>query len=138
MISARPVYPFMVEGTKTISFEVTSTLGAVPDDIFCCVGGGGLLGGVHKGFDELMSLGKSQSMPRIHGGQRIDTVDQLCDWLLDVHGVAVVPGSSFGDAGCFRISFAASDEALAEGLSRMARALATHYRASRRARNVGP
>ena len=72
MISARPVNPFMVEGTKTISFEVTSTLGAVPDDIFCCVGGGGLLGGVHKGFDELMSLGKSQSMPRIHGGQRID------------------------------------------------------------------
>ena len=61
MISARPVNPFMVEGTKTISFEVTSTLGTIPDDIFCCVGGGGLLGGVYKGFDELMSLGKTKS-----------------------------------------------------------------------------
>ena len=80
----------------------------------------------------------SALIPARHGGQRIDTVDQLCDWLLDVHGVAVVPGSSFGDAGCFRISFAASDEALAEGLSRIARALATLDRASRRARNAGP
>jgi aspartate aminotransferase len=63
-------------------------------------------------------------------------VDDLCDRLLDVHGVAVVPGSSFGDAGCFRISFAASDEALAEGLSRIGRALAALDPTSPRARNA--
>jgi aspartate aminotransferase len=79
----------------------------------------------------------SALLPASDGGQRLDTVDQLCDWLLDVHGVAVVPGSSFGDQGCFRISFAASDEALAEGLSRIGRALATLDRGSRQARNAG-
>jgi threonine synthase len=72
MISARAVNPFMVEGTKTIAFETVAALGRVPGDVFCCVGGGGLLGGVHKGFAELIGLGRTQAMPRIHGGQRID------------------------------------------------------------------
>jgi aspartate aminotransferase len=80
----------------------------------------------------------SALLPARDGGQPIDTVDQLCDRLLDVHGVAVVPGSSFGDAGCFRISFAASDEALAEGLSRTGRALAALDPTSPRARNAKP
>jgi aspartate/methionine/tyrosine aminotransferase len=78
----------------------------------------------------------SALLPARDGGQPIETVDQLCDRLLDVHGVAVVPGSSFGDAGCFRISFAASDEALAEGLSRIGRALAALDPTSPRARNA--
>lgn len=72
MISARPVNPFMVEGTKTISFEIAATLGSVPDELFCCVGGGGLLGGMSKGFSELIGLGQSGRMPRIHGAQRSD------------------------------------------------------------------
>lgn len=72
MISARPVNPFMVEGTKTIAFEIAAELNGVPDEMFCCVGGGGLLGGMHKGFSELVGLGQSPHMPRIHGGQRND------------------------------------------------------------------
>ena len=72
MISARPVNPFMVEGTKTISFEITASLGEVPDEMFCCVGGGGLLGGMFKGFTELKGLGQTTRMPRMHGAQRVD------------------------------------------------------------------
>lgn len=72
MISARPVNPFMVEGTKTIAFEITASLGQVPDMVFCCVGGGGLLGGVYKGFQELVGLAQATAIPVIHGGQRID------------------------------------------------------------------
>ena len=60
------------------------------------------------------------------------------DWLLDHHGVAVVPGSAFGDERCFRLSFAASDEALAEGLRRIAGAIATLDRSTGRARNASP
>jgi threonine synthase len=71
MVSARPVNPFMVEGTKTISFEIAAALGQV-DEVWCCIGGGGLLGGVHKGFTELVGLGRASAVPRIHGGQRAD------------------------------------------------------------------
>jgi aspartate/methionine/tyrosine aminotransferase len=51
------------------------------------------------------------------------SVDAFCDWLLDVHGIAVVPGTAFGDDRCVRISFAASETALTEGLARLERAL---------------
>jgi threonine synthase len=72
MISGRPVNPYMVEGSKTIAFEIAAELGDVPDEVFCCVGGGGCLGGVHKGFVELVGLGLAGTVPRIHGGQRAD------------------------------------------------------------------
>jgi aspartate aminotransferase len=78
----------------------------------------------------------SALLPAAGGGRMVDDVDELCDWLLEAHGVAVVPGSAFGDARCFRISFAASDEALAEGLERIARAIATLDRSTGRARNA--
>jgi aspartate aminotransferase len=80
----------------------------------------------------------SALLPAHDGAQPIGDVDQLCDWLLDQYGVAVVPGSAFGDARCFRISFAASDEALAEGLKRIVRAIATLDHSIARARNAGP
>ncbi|HEX3349489.1 MAG TPA: pyridoxal-phosphate dependent enzyme [Acetobacteraceae bacterium] len=83
MISARPVNPYMVEGSKTIAFEIAAELGAAPDDVFACVGGGGCLGGIHKGFAELIGLGQAQLMPRVHGGQRGDhghaPIDRLGD-----------------------------------------------------------
>ncbi len=69
MVSARPVNPYMVEGGKTIAFEIAASLGAPPDHVFCCVGGGGLLGGVYKGFGELRAMGLVPRVPRISGGQ---------------------------------------------------------------------
>jgi aspartate aminotransferase len=53
----------------------------------------------------------------------IETVQQLCDWLIEDHGLAVVPGSAFGDSACIRISFAASETDLEKGLARLASAL---------------
>jgi aspartate aminotransferase len=50
-------------------------------------------------------------------------VDQLCDWLLESHGLALVPGTAFGDAGCVRISFAASEADIETGMQRLAAAL---------------
>jgi aspartate aminotransferase len=47
------------------------------------------------------------------------TVDALCDWLLDVHGVTTVPGSAFGDDRCIRLSFAASERDIKTGLDRL-------------------
>ncbi len=51
---------------------------------------------------------------------KIDNVDDLCNWLLEVHHVATVPGSAFGDAKSLRISFATSTENLTEAIKRIA------------------
>jgi aspartate aminotransferase/aminotransferase len=49
----------------------------------------------------------------------------LADYFLDHGGVAVVPGTTFGEKGdgCFRISFAASYEDCKEGMERIARCM---------------
>ena len=61
----------------------------------------------------------------VAGNHRIDSVDDLCDWLLAEHLVSTVPGTAFGNDRCIRLSFAASDGDLAKGLDRLAAALAT-------------
>ena len=81
MVSARPANPFMVEGAKTIAFEIAAELGAAPDEVYCCVGGGGLLGAMTKGFGELQRLDLARSLPRMHGGQHIDGVHAPIDRL---------------------------------------------------------
>ncbi|MDP6709000.1 MAG: aspartate transaminase, partial [Alphaproteobacteria bacterium] len=43
-------------------------------------------------------------------------------YLLEAAGVAVVPGGAYGVSGYFRVSFAASMEALEEGARRIHRA----------------
>ena len=48
---------------------------------------------------------------------------EFCAWLLDEAGVAIVPGRAFGLPGHLRLSFAYSDEALSQGLSRIGEAL---------------
>jgi aspartate aminotransferase len=55
----------------------------------------------------------------------IKDADQLCMWLLENSFVALVGGGSFGAPNCFRLSTAASDEALIEAVARVKAALAT-------------
>lgn len=57
------------------------------------------------------------------GNRVMDTVESLCDWLIEEHGVATVPGSAFGDPQCIRLSFATSEAELEKGLSRLVTAL---------------
>lgn len=57
------------------------------------------------------------------GNHVIDTTDQLCDWLLENHGVSTVPGTAFGAAGSIRLSFAASEVDLKKALHRIAQGL---------------
>ena len=64
-------------------------------------------------------LGKSA------GNTRIETDMEFCDWLLDEHHVAAVPGSAFGGPGCIRLSFAASDDQIRTAIARLAEAVAT-------------
>lgn len=74
--------PYMTEGKKTVSYEIalqlTEQMGAAahnpeqlvaPDAVFVSVGDGCIIGGVHKGFRDLLALGWIERMPRIYGVQ---------------------------------------------------------------------
>jgi aspartate aminotransferase len=58
-------------------------------------------------------------------GQRPATSSQLAELLLDEADVAVVPGEAFGTDGYFRLSCALGDADLEEGVSRLAKLLAS-------------
>ncbi|QWT24296.1 pyridoxal phosphate-dependent aminotransferase [Subtercola sp. PAMC28395] len=55
------------------------------------------------------------------GGVTPTTSLELADLILDQVEVAVIPGEAFGPSGFLRLSYALSDEALAEGVSRLQR-----------------
>jgi len=62
--------PFNVEGAKTIAYELLAqTAPSLPDWIVAPVGGGGLLGGVWRGFLDLRRLGLIDRLPRLAGVQ---------------------------------------------------------------------
>ncbi|RME97688.1 MAG: threonine synthase, partial [Chloroflexi bacterium] len=62
--------PYMTEGKKTVSFEICEQLGwRAPDRVFVSVGDGCIIGGVHKGFKDLLALGWIDHMPKIMGVQ---------------------------------------------------------------------
>ncbi|MBN2308958.1 MAG: pyridoxal-phosphate dependent enzyme, partial [Candidatus Hydrogenedentes bacterium] len=62
--------PYNVEGAKTIAYELfQQTGGHLPDWIVAPVGGGGLLGGIWRGFLDLQRLGLLDKLPRLAGIQ---------------------------------------------------------------------
>lgn len=67
----------------------------------------------------------SALLGRSPGNQRIASVEEMCDWLLADHLVATAPGSAFGSRHSIRLSFAASDADLANGLDRIGAAFAS-------------
>ncbi|HUS30405.1 MAG TPA: pyridoxal phosphate-dependent aminotransferase [Kofleriaceae bacterium] len=56
-------------------------------------------------------------------GSILDDDVQLCDWLVEVGKVAVVPGSGFGAPGFVRLSYATSMDNIRKGVDRLAKAL---------------
>jgi threonine synthase len=70
--------PYMTEGKKTVVYEVCEQLAAgtghptrwaAPDVVVVSVGDGCIIGGVHKGFKDLLALGWIERVPRIIGVQ---------------------------------------------------------------------
>ena len=60
---------------------------------------------------------------RKRGNHVADSVDALCNWLVEHHGVATVPGTAFGAPNCLRISFATGESEITKGLERLGAAL---------------
>lgn len=59
----------------------------------------------------------------LFGGENRKGSEGVCTWFLEKAGVALVPGSAFGDDRYVRLSFATSDALLEEAVERMARAV---------------
>jgi len=64
---------------------------------------------------------------KTNGNIIINNSSDLCLYLLEESLVAVVTGDAFGDANCFRISYAASEETLNEAMRRIKDALSKLY-----------
>jgi aspartate aminotransferase len=56
-------------------------------------------------------------------GKDINGSIELCEYLLQSQGLAIVPGAAFGDDSCVRFSYAASDETLQKACDRFIRGL---------------
>lgn len=58
--------PYLVEGKKTLAFEVAEQLQwHVPDRVVVSVGDGCIISGVYKGFKDLLALGWTERLPRM-------------------------------------------------------------------------
>ena len=56
-------------------------------------------------------------------GKKIGCSVELCSYLLETQGLAIVPGAAFGDDNCVRFSYAASDATLQQACERFKRGL---------------
>ncbi len=62
--------PYMTEGKKTAAYEIAEQLGwQVPDAVVVSVGDGCIIGGLHKGFKDMLALGWIDRLPRLIGAQ---------------------------------------------------------------------
>jgi len=64
------VNPYVGEGKKTVALEISEqSRWQAPDAVFVSVGDGSIIGGVHKGFSDVLALGWTDRMPRLFGVQ---------------------------------------------------------------------
>ena len=61
--------PLTIEGKKTVAIEIYQQLNKAPDFVFVPVGDGVILGGVYKGFRDLLKLGLIDKIPVIYAVQ---------------------------------------------------------------------
>ena len=94
--------PYMSEGKKTVAYEVCEQLGSpgsgsgdsgleVPDVVLVPVGDGCIIGGVHKGFKDLLALGWIDRMPRILGVQASGSSPLVDAWERGLEGLEMQP-----------------------------------------------
>jgi threonine synthase len=73
--------PYMTEGKKTAAYEICEQLEwNAPDRIFVSVGDGCIIGGLHKGFKDLLALGWIDRMPILMGVQATGSSFMYAAW----------------------------------------------------------
>jgi len=64
-----PVNPYILEGIKTISYEIAAHFEGAPNAVIAPVGGGDMLAAQWRGWKELHQAGLIENHPRMHGVQ---------------------------------------------------------------------
>ena len=96
--------PYMSEGKKTVAYEICEQLGSrnwgAPEVVVVPVGDGCIIGGVHKGFKDLLALGWIDHMPRIIGVQAAGSSPLVDAWEQGLEGweMEPVPAHSVADS----------------------------------------
>ncbi len=67
-----PINPYILEGIKTIAYEVTGQLGEAPDVVLTPVGGGDMFAAQWRGYNELVRAGVTDILPRMIGVQSVN------------------------------------------------------------------
>jgi threonine synthase len=84
--------PYMSEGKKSVTYEICEQLAwQAPDVVLVPVGDGCIIGGVHKGFKDLLALGWIESMPRIVGVQAAGSSPLVDAWERGLQGWEMEP-----------------------------------------------
>ncbi len=90
--------PYMSEGKKTVAYEICEQLAdgksgglelrscSAPDVVMVPVGDGCIIGGVHKGFKDLLALGWIDRVPRIIGVQAAGSAPLVDAWEQGLEG----------------------------------------------------
>jgi len=86
-----PVNPYILEGIKTISYEIAARLPGAPDVLVCQVGGGDLLTAQWRGYQELERGGVAIGLPRMVGAQSISAPPLLEAFRAGAKSVPVLP-----------------------------------------------
>lgn len=86
-----PVNPYILEGIKTISYEVAARLPGAPDVVVSPVGGGDLLTAQWRGYQELQRAGVIQQLPRLVGVQSVNAPPLLEAFRAGADTVPVLP-----------------------------------------------
>jgi threonine synthase len=89
-----PVNPYILEGIKTISYEVAAQLPSdgdpTPLNIVAPVGGGDMLAAQWRGWKELYQAGVVANLPRMHGVQSLSAPPLLEAMLTNADHVATL------------------------------------------------
>jgi len=85
-----PVNPYILEGIKTISYEIVHRLPGAPDVVVCPVGGGDLLTGQWRGYLELKRAGLIEKPPRMVAVQSLQAPPLLEAFKSDTDRVATL------------------------------------------------
>jgi threonine synthase len=84
--------PYMTEGKKTAAFEICEQLDwQVPDRIFVGVGDGCIIGGLHKGFKDMLALGWIERLPRLMGVQAAGSAALHAAWTANTDPLDMQP-----------------------------------------------
>jgi threonine synthase len=86
-----PVNPYLLEGLKTISYEVAARLPGSPEVLICPTGGGDMLTAQWRGYQELQRGGVTSQLPRIIGVQSVSAPPLLQAFRAGGDNVPVLP-----------------------------------------------